>query len=289
MRCFGRNPGKCRYVRSRSRIYGNGHYPRSYGRNGPKRDTNTPFPTRHQPQQLLRTNATTCIHSTSTRLTYTIYFNGGMERQPRRRRRPALSCLECRRRKIKCDRTDPCNHCRANKSVCQFVLNRPTAATAVAEKQRRPREGNGTDSPALSGKSPAPHGFADGLARSPDVIDVDTSRTLSGVQAAVPEAHRVSRGEVQPQVLTPGTSSPRQPGPPQPSVQHHDRSVKPGFVNQHGPGSHIELYKTRTMTSNHWMSTAPEVSHGSPVDASQLGPDYVPNTVFSSKLYTSAL
>ena len=30
----------------------------------------------------------------------------------RKRRRPALSCLECRRRKIKCDRNDPCNHCK---------------------------------------------------------------------------------------------------------------------------------------------------------------------------------
>lgn len=209
-----------------------------------------------------------------------------MERQPRRRRRPALSCLECRRRKIKCDRTDPCNHCRANKSICQFVLNRPSA---VAEKQRRPREGSGTDLPAMSGQSPAPRGFADGLARSPDVIDIDTSRTLSGEQTAVPEAHRVSRGEVLLQALTPGTSSPRRPGPPQPSVQHHDRSVKPGFVNQHGPGSHIELYKTRTMTSNHWMSTASEVSHDSPVDTSHLGPDHGPNPVFSSKLYTSAL
>jgi hypothetical protein len=30
---------------------------------------------------------------------------------PRKRRRPALSCVECRRRKIKCDRRTPCSHC----------------------------------------------------------------------------------------------------------------------------------------------------------------------------------
>ena len=43
-----------------------------------------------------------------------------MEVQPRRRRRPALSCQQCRRRKIKCDRTDPCNHCISASSSCTY-------------------------------------------------------------------------------------------------------------------------------------------------------------------------
>ncbi|OIW29326.1 hypothetical protein CONLIGDRAFT_615196 [Coniochaeta ligniaria NRRL 30616] len=43
-----------------------------------------------------------------------------MERESRRRRRPALSCLECRRRKIKCDRNDPCAHCVSTKSPCSY-------------------------------------------------------------------------------------------------------------------------------------------------------------------------
>lgn len=30
---------------------------------------------------------------------------------PRKRRRPALACVECRRRKIRCDRRTPCGHC----------------------------------------------------------------------------------------------------------------------------------------------------------------------------------
>jgi len=39
----------------------------------------------------------------------------------RKRRRPALSCVECRRRKIKCDRNDPCNHCKSSKNtVCVY-------------------------------------------------------------------------------------------------------------------------------------------------------------------------
>ncbi|KAF4634411.1 hypothetical protein G7Y89_g3707 [Cudoniella acicularis] len=36
---------------------------------------------------------------------------------PRKRRRPALSCAECRRRKVKCDRKDPCDQCRKTKSA----------------------------------------------------------------------------------------------------------------------------------------------------------------------------
>ncbi|KAI0828428.1 hypothetical protein F5Y06DRAFT_290971 [Hypoxylon sp. FL0890] len=45
-----------------------------------------------------------------------------MERQPRRRRRPALSCLECRRRKIKCNRSEPCAHCVSAKLECTYKV-----------------------------------------------------------------------------------------------------------------------------------------------------------------------
>lgn len=39
----------------------------------------------------------------------------------RRRRRPALSCIECRRRKVKCDRQHPCAHCVACKVPCSYA------------------------------------------------------------------------------------------------------------------------------------------------------------------------
>ena len=40
---------------------------------------------------------------------------------PRKRRRPALSCVECRRRKIKCDRNKPCGPCLQSQSpTCTF-------------------------------------------------------------------------------------------------------------------------------------------------------------------------
>ncbi|KAF4211154.1 hypothetical protein CNMCM5878_003094 [Aspergillus fumigatiaffinis] len=44
------------------------------------------------------------------------------QRQPqqRRRRRPALSCRECRRRKIKCDQNNPCAQCSRHKTRCVY-------------------------------------------------------------------------------------------------------------------------------------------------------------------------
>ena len=41
---------------------------------------------------------------------------------PRKRRRPPLSCIECRRRKIKCDRTRPCKPCvQSGTTVCSYT------------------------------------------------------------------------------------------------------------------------------------------------------------------------
>jgi hypothetical protein len=59
--------------------------------------------------------------------------------EPRRplrtRRRLVFSCEECRRRKIKCDRTYPCKHCQQLNAVCNYPegatpLNRQSTPTA---------------------------------------------------------------------------------------------------------------------------------------------------------------
>ncbi|KAM7210438.1 hypothetical protein V8F06_014174 [Rhypophila decipiens] len=62
----------------------------------------------------------------------------GNAQQPRRRNRPALSCLQCRSRKIRCDRSEPCASCIKSKIVnCHY------------EEARRPK-------PRLWKLSPAP-------------------------------------------------------------------------------------------------------------------------------------
>ncbi|KAI2624283.1 hypothetical protein GGR54DRAFT_638162 [Hypoxylon sp. NC1633] len=82
-----------------------------------------------------------------------------MERQPRRRRRPALSCLECRRRKIKCDRNDPCAHCVSSKSQCTFKVYSREPITQQHRQQpgQDDRPGENLSSPAVSPSFSAQH------------------------------------------------------------------------------------------------------------------------------------
>jgi hypothetical protein len=45
----------------------------------------------------------------------------------RKRVRSTLSCVECRRRKIKCDRKDPCDHCKKSRGViCVYSGSGPS-------------------------------------------------------------------------------------------------------------------------------------------------------------------
>lgn len=66
-----------------------------------------------------------------------------MERPCRRRRRPALSCLECRRRKIKCDRENPCGQCVSAGTGCTFRTYRdgpgipPSMSTSPSRQARQ--------------------------------------------------------------------------------------------------------------------------------------------------------
>lgn len=54
---------------------------------------------------------------------------------PRKRRRPALSCAECRRRKIKCDRNIPCRQCTLSKSAtCTFSPERLSSVNIHGNK-----------------------------------------------------------------------------------------------------------------------------------------------------------
>lgn len=64
--------------------------------------------------------------------------------EPRRRNRPALSCIQCRTRKIRCDRMEPCGSCLKSKIVnCMY------------EEARRPKPRLWRLSPAQDPDSPA--------------------------------------------------------------------------------------------------------------------------------------
>ncbi|KAI8946843.1 hypothetical protein F4801DRAFT_39738 [Xylaria longipes] len=72
-----------------------------------------------------------------------------VEEEPRRRRRPALSCLACRRRKLKCDRANPCARCVLTNTRCTFrVYGSETSAVRIHSD--RDGEGPTTSSPRTS-------------------------------------------------------------------------------------------------------------------------------------------
>ena len=75
-----------------------------------------------------------------------------MEREPRRRRRPALSCLECRRRKIKCDRNEPCAQCVSTRAQCSY--KRFNDEPAIQQPPQPGISGVSTSSPSANAHSP---------------------------------------------------------------------------------------------------------------------------------------
>jgi hypothetical protein len=89
----------------------------------------------------------------------------------RKRRRPALACEQCRRRKVKCDRTSPCGPCRRSGSdLCTYRPDWRKAADTLDSNNRSrglDREGGVADwERQLLGPAPepaasmAPPGFA---------------------------------------------------------------------------------------------------------------------------------
>ncbi|KAH6969285.1 hypothetical protein DER45DRAFT_46619 [Fusarium avenaceum] len=55
----------------------------------------------------------------------------------RRRRRPALSCHECRRRKVKCDQKSPCAPCVRHKTECTYQSHHGSASVPVRSLRAR--------------------------------------------------------------------------------------------------------------------------------------------------------
>ncbi|KAJ5739122.1 hypothetical protein N7533_011906 [Penicillium manginii] len=66
--------------------------------------------------------------------------SGDPARMVQRRRRPPLSCTECRRRKLKCDRSLPCGQCIRSKTAdcCVFVGPQPVTTSESSHRMSPP-------------------------------------------------------------------------------------------------------------------------------------------------------
>lgn len=188
-----------------------------------------------------------------------------MERQTRRRRRPALSCLECRRRKIKCDRDEPCGHCTTSKLRCTYrVFGSEPAARPPVQQAFQPMQSTHMISPlsqaptivpaqestndanAISEPGPAPysrreHSIDDGVNE-----DVVVSGNIAHTSAAEPALrdllHRVRRLE-----------------DASPDTARRRRSEIPQQMMGKDTDSRVVLKKSRVWRWSDWMGEASEV------------------------------
>lgn len=100
--------------------------------------------------------------------------------QKRRRRRPALSCWECRRRKIKCDRNDPCAHCIRQNTECIFKLY---ASVDDDQAVSGTVAGAGTDT--VVSPSQLPPGQVELPPPSTDAASLSVSKTSTNIRGHV--------------------------------------------------------------------------------------------------------
>lgn len=195
-----------------------------------------------------------------------------MERQFRRRRRPALSCLECRRRKVKCDRSDPCRNCVSVKTKCAFKIysDSPGPTTQAQPQQHQGSSRGSPPGPSVyaspssltqqitAGRPLAEYGsdlaesrvVATGQDTTLNTLDRTNVWPSDCAQGELPELQnllrRVQRLEEQGSIRElSGTGT---------GTGRDVLTLQPGLQD-----SHITLNKTRTLRYSHWLGIGREV------------------------------
>lgn len=192
-----------------------------------------------------------------------------MERQSCRRRRPALSCVECRRRKIKCDRTKPCAHCVAAASQCTYKVYNDPSETGPQVQQVR--------SSLQSPSSPSASLVSDPVQQQHNHQKVSRLALGHGIRGHLhfapttelqkPGEHVLGSSEIQTAERMPNKSidlhnlvrrleklEESSLSAPVEGLTETGRSILTGMR-----GSEVMLKKTRMANWSDWMSNAPEV------------------------------
>ncbi len=123
-------------------------------------------------------------------------------KQPRRRQRPGLSCLECRRRKVKCNQAKPCDQCtKGRRPECSYGPRSNAAAVSTL--------------PWASGK---PETFGP----SGEVLRGAGSTVADGLTTHLPQASTLDGSYIQSQ---PVALQPRPPHLPTPATSSEGRAT----------------------------------------------------------------
>lgn len=183
----------------------------------------------------------------------------------RKRRRPALSCVECRRRKIKCDRDYPCEHCKRNGSRCTFGDSVPPVGEhAVDGGATMPKYPSTYSSPSRQDDAASvPYGLPT-PASSHDVTTTERGGTNFAAVAvrnapssdvgAAEETIQSLKARIRLLEQTPPSSRVRYPGIEgdhlSPDLPPPVKGLRPLRAN---------IMKTRLMGPTHWISTFGQV------------------------------
>ncbi|KAL2840542.1 fungal-specific transcription factor domain-containing protein [Aspergillus pseudoustus] len=137
---------------------------------------------------------------------------------PRREIAPGRSCLECRRRRIKCDRSRPCSYCVKVRIECKYptsrsVLDEDQGALsriavlelrlATVEKRLSDIDGPRPGAPSSATASLAQHQNGEALAQERDerFVGMDISRTHS--PSLAPPSHTPSNDSLRSAIVNP--------------------------------------------------------------------------------------
>jgi hypothetical protein len=181
--------------------------------------------------------------------------------EQRRRRRPALSCIECRRRKIKCDRKGPCAQCLAAKIQCAYKYYGDVNKGSTQEHGRL--QAPNTPSVTISSEHGRPLDTASLFNRAASSLPIENP--VEDISRHYPQPLQIAQ---QDQHATTNLQGLLQPVHMQ--MVQDSLATNPIFgltetgrdILEHQSGlqnSQIILNKTRTLRWSHWMGTAPEV------------------------------
>ncbi|KAG4027374.1 hypothetical protein MFRU_030g00110 [Monilinia fructicola] len=200
--------------------------------------------------------------------------------QPRKRRRPALSCIQCRRRKIKCDRNMPCGQCISSKTpACQY-------SSDSAPQPKRPRvSGNGQypvtpstvghDSPEnATNASPNFNGITGSVTNGMPIVSTNfwTDRTPI-VEGPIPvRGQAVALAQKAPdplvQALVDRVHKLEQIISDSETMNNGPSIISSSYIK--GPSLRGSLSKTRFFGQSHWMNSFEQFKHMS--NFKELGP-----------------
>lgn len=186
--------------------------------------------------------------------------------QPKRRRRPALACVQCRGRKVRCDRTSPCNNClKYPGSECTYSSAVPGSANTLSNDRSSEVVVNG--SRVNDPQHHIPTGTSSSVEEAGDASLRGSTATASARQHLVPEhsspspsvsslLRRIKQLECQLEERDSAHGS-------RDDISHN--SAQPGKSDDVLPPRAM-CHKTRVFGQSHWMSGFELVS------PSKLGP-----------------